>query len=406
MTQPAASGAGPLDGIRVLELANFMAGPISTALMADLGAEVIKVEPPAGDPMRGQGGGNGQRRVNHGFQALNRGKRSIVVDLTKPGAAEVVLRLVTHTDVFVTNLLTARLQRFGLEFAALRTRKPDIVMAQLTGWGSAGPGAERPGFDSTAFWAGSGLMSLMGEQGSPAVVSRGGQGDYPAGLNLLAAVLAALRLRDRTGQAQFVEVTLQQTGVWSLANEMQRVLNTPDQPPQRFDRMKANLATRNAYETADGRWIMCAMHNTEYWRRFCKALGRDDWAADPRYVSPAGTPQNQTELIPAIDAIFRSRPLSYWAKQLDEHGCVWSPAATLTEVVNDPQLELLNAFPTVDTGGGASTRVVAVPFTIQAADTRPKHGAPALAADTEQVLHEAGFGAAEVATLKRSGVLG
>ncbi|MEI7925735.1 MAG: CoA transferase [Chloroflexota bacterium] len=409
MPEPRASASAPLAGIKVLEIANFLAGPVGAALMSDMGADVVKIEPPAGDTTRGmQLQGDGSKAFNHSFQALNRGKRSITLDLARPEASEVVLRLMAEADVVVTNLMTVRLDRYGINFEAASARNPKIVFAQVTGWGSKGAGADRPGFDSTAYWAGSGLMHLLGEVGTPAPVSRGGQGDFPTGLNILTAVLAALRVRDQTDEAQFVEVTLQRTGLWSLASEMQRVLNTPEVPIERFDRRLAHLATRNSYETGDGRWMMLAMHNVPYWKKFCMALGREDWANDPYYVSPTGAPQNQQERIAEIDEIFRSQPLSYWAKQLDDHGCVWSPAATLEEVAQDEQLLSLHPFYTIEDadGHGHSATVVTIPFDISGADIHPRHGAPDLGAHTNEVLSEAGYSAEQIADFAAKGIFG
>jgi crotonobetainyl-CoA:carnitine CoA-transferase CaiB-like acyl-CoA transferase len=409
MTGPRASSSAPLAGIKVLEIANFLAGPVGAALMSDMGAEVVKIEPPAGDTTRGMVlQGDGTKAFNHSFHALNRGKRSITLDLARPEAKEIVLRLMADADVVVTNLMTVRLDRYGINFEAARERNPDIVFAQVTGWGAKGAGADRPGFDSTAYWAGSGLMHILGEVGTPAPVSRGGQGDYPTGLNILTAVLAALRVRDQTDQAQFVEITLQRTGLWSLAMEMQRTLNTPEVKVDRFDRRQAQLATRNSYETGDGRWMMLAMHNVPYWKKFCMALGRPDWAEDPHYVSPTGAPQNQTERIAEIDEIFRSQPLSYWAKQLDDHGCVWSPAATLEEVAQDEQLLSLKPFFTIENadGRGHDATVVTMPFDISGADIRPRHGAPDLGAHTDEVLREAGFTSEQIADYAANGIFG
>ena len=409
MTERSAAQTAPLAGIRVIEIANFLAAPIATALMADMGAEVIKVEPPAGDTTRAMKmKGDRPQTVNHSFHALNRGKRSITVDLTKSGAATLIRRLVARADVLVTNLMTSRLERYGLSYAELREYKSDIVFAQLTGWGSSGLGASRPGFDSTAYWAGSGLMSLMGDADTPAVVSRGGQGDYPAGLNLLTAVLAALRVRDQTGAAQFVEVTLQRSGLWSLASEMQQVLNNPDYHPTRFDRLAANLATRNAYQTGDGRWMMLAMHNAMYWSKFCQALDRPQWATDPRYISPAGAVQNQTELIPEIDQIFRSHDLAYWADRLDSFGCVWSPAATLEEVADDENLQSQGTFHSISDVDeeGHSVHVLTVPFVVQDADILPRRRAPALGEHTREVLVEAGIDDDELKDIAAAGILG
>ena len=393
----------------MLELANFLAAPMSTALMSDLGATVVKIEPPGGDTTRGmQMASDGQKALNHSFHALNRGKRSMILDITKPAAIEVVRKLVADVDILVTNLMTVRLEKYGLTYDEIRAINPDIVFAQVTGWGSFGAGADKPGFDSTAFWAGSGAMALIGEVGTPAPISRGGQGDYPTGLNILTACLAALRVRDQTGKSTFVEVTLQRTGLWSIASDMQSVLNTPNHQVQRFDRTKSHLATRNSYETGDGRWMMLAMHNVEYWKKFCRAIGREEWGTDPHFISPTNAPQNQTEKIAEIDKIFRSQPLSYWAKQLDDNGCVWSVAATVDEVVRDEQLISLGAFYKIEDadGRGHDATVVTIPFTVHGADIHPRSGGPDLGAHTQEVLQEAGFDERQISELAAQGAFG
>lgn len=251
-------------------------------------------------------------------------------------------------------------------------------------------------------------MGLLGEVDTPAVVSRGGQGDYPAGLTLLTAVLAALRVRDQTGESQFVDVTLQRAGLWSMAGESQQVLNNPAYHAERYDRMEANLATRNSYQTADGRWMMLTMHNIDYWKKFCEALDRPDWAGDPRYVSTDLVPQNQTELIPEIDEIFKSHDLAYWAKRLDESGCVWAVAATIEEVTTDPELRSQGTFheiPDVD-GQGHSVEVVTVPFTITGAEMSPRRRAPDLGEHSQEVLREAGFSGDQISQIASGGILG
>jgi len=251
-------------------------------------------------------------------------------------------------------------------------------------------------------------MALMGEAGTPAVVSRGGQGDYPAGLMLVTALLVALRVRDQTGESQFVDATLQRAGLWSLASEAQQVLNNPAYRPERFDRMKADLATRNSYETADGRWLMLTMHNVPYWKAFCKALGRSDWADDPRYVTPDLMPQNQAELIPEIDMIFKSRDYAYWASRLDECGCVWAVAATMEEVTSDPALREQGTYhqiPDVD-DRRHSVEVMTIPFMIAGAQMHPRSRAPRLGEHSHEVLLEAGFGEEEISRIASDGILG
>ena len=221
---------------------------------------------------------------------------------------------------------------------------------------------------------------------------------YPV---LLTGILAALRLKEQTGTAQFVDGTLQRAGLWSMALESQNVMNNPNYHPERYDRMTADLATRNCYQTSDGRWMMLTMHNILYWKKFCIALGRPDWAEDPRYVSSDLMPQNQSELIPEIDAIFRSHPLTYWAERLDENGCVWAVAASLEEVTTDKELIDQGAFHTI-----SDIDVVSIPFSIDSADIKPNSGAPELGEHSQSILLDAGFSENAISDIASKGILG
>src|SRR6185503_5261653 len=215
----------PLDGIRVLEVANWLAAPAAGALLADLGADVIKVEPPGGDVFREfvlrSMGYRHDFATNYAFQLDNRGKRSVTVALDRPGGPALLRRMSERVDVFLTNLVQQRRERYGLTYDEVRAVSPRIVYASFSGDGTRGPDRNRPGFDYAAFWARSGLMGLLGEPPSPPPLCRGGQGDHTTALNILAAVLAALRLRDQTNEAQHCEVTLQATGMWTLAGDIQ-----------------------------------------------------------------------------------------------------------------------------------------------------------------------------------------
>jgi crotonobetainyl-CoA:carnitine CoA-transferase CaiB-like acyl-CoA transferase len=399
----------PLDGIRVLEVANWLAAPSAAALMADLGADVVKIEPPGGDFFRGY---MAHLRAtdgrNYNFELDNRGKRSVTVDLEQPGGNEVVLRLARHADVFITNLTRQRLERYGLTFPALRGVNRRIVYGALSGYGSRGPDADKAGFDAGAFWAASGIMGVMGAAGTPLVQSRGGQGDHPTGLNLLAATLAALRLRDRTDEAQFVDVTLQRTGLWTVGSDVSQVLNQ-DEPvqPVRADPAARGLVTWNAYETADGRHVMLVMNHPErYWANFAQALGFPEWAEDNRYRTTAALLVNGSELLPAIAGRFREHDAAYWYARLDEFGCLWSPVALLPDVIRDPQLRTLGAFERIDLPGGGSYETLAAPFEIAGADVHARGPAPQPGEHTYAVLQEAGFSPDDIAGLAEQRVFG
>lgn len=397
----------PLEGIRVIEIANYVAAPAVGALMADLGADVIKVEPPGGEVMRGVivAEADGPYRQNFLFELENRGKRSITIDLPAEGATELVQRLCAGADVLLTNLLAPRLEKFGLLPETVLARNPGLVFCSVTGYGLSGPDAARPGFDFAAFWTRAGIMSLVGHPGGPPVISRIAQGDHTTGMNALAAILAALRLRDQTGEGQLVEVTLQQTGTYTIATDLARTLIDGKQPT-RADRTAPPNPLFNTYPTADGHWIMLVhMTPDPYWPRLCRAFGREDWLAEERWSSMRGRQQHGAELAAAIEAEFAARDLAANAAALDEHGLIWAPMVGLPEVVADANLAALSAFPEVEHPNGPF-RTVGVPFAIRGAETAPRGPAPEVGADTFDVLGEAGYSADEIAELAASGVLG
>ena len=398
--------AGPLDGVRVLEVANFLAAPSCAALMADLGADVVKVEPPDGDVYRGNRTRRPGETVSFGFAHDNRGKRSIVVDLEQPEAPGVVARLAARSDIFITNLVPRRLERFGLTFESISAVQPSIVYTLLTGFGSSGPDADRSGFDSTAFLARSGVVDLIGEADTPPVQGRPGQGDHPTALGLLAATLAALRLVERGEGAQFVDISLLRSGVWTISADMQQELNREGWEPDRQDRSRHWLLTRNAYRTSDDRWLQLTMPiPARYWPRFCEALGRPDWASDERYNSTGALLEHGVELLPEVDAIFASRSLEEWGAILDAANCIWASIQTLHEVAHDVQLVDSGAFEQVGEGDEAYW-VVAAPFTIHGADIAARGPAPGIGEHTHEILTEAGFSSDEIADLAASEVFG
>jgi len=392
---------GPLDGVRVVEAASFLAAPAAASLMADMGASVIKIEPPSGDLYRGnQRGLDGQRNMNYSFEVDNRGKRSIALDFNLPEGLETARRLIGSAEIFVTNLSPERLSRYGLTFQAIKAVQPRIVYTHLTSYGSEGSDAWRPGFDSNAYWAKAGIMSLAGEEGTPAVQGRAGQGDHPTALGLVAGTLAAMRVRDMTGEAQYVEVSLLRMGVWTNATDMQVALNVPDRELTRFNRATHALVTRSAYETRDGRWIMLTMHDIpRFWPRFCRALGRENWSDDARFNTNTALMQNGASITNDIQDIFKQHDLAYWAQALDETNCIWAPAATLAEVAVDPQLRDYGAFEQLEDANGRPYEVVAAPFQVSGAYIRPRSRAPLVGEHNYEVLIEAGFTPEELVEL-------
>ena len=406
-----AASVGPLDGIRVVEAANWLAAPSAAALMADLGADVIKVEHPAGDAwratlMRGaQPDWDPQRDVDAPFELDNRGKRGVALSLERPEGADALRRLVEQADIFITNLTAPRIARYGLSVEQLQEIKPDLIYVVLTGYGTRGPDAAMTAFDYSAFWSRSGIMSLIGEPDGPPMPCRPGQGDHATSLNLLAATLAALRLRDRTGEGQRVEVTLQRTGAWTIGADVSAALITGNQPA-RINRVAPGNPLFNSYETSDGRWLMLVMPTSDrYWAPACRALGRAEWIDDPRYGSLEARAEQTADLTASIAAIIAASPLAEWRKRFDAEALTWAPVAELPEVIADPQLAEMEAWATVK-GRQGSFETLNTPFSIAGAAIGPRGPAPSTGEHTEQVLREAGFTDEEIANLAASGALG
>jgi crotonobetainyl-CoA:carnitine CoA-transferase CaiB-like acyl-CoA transferase len=400
--------SAPLDGIRVVEVANWLAAPAATRLMADLGADVIKVEPPGGDMFR-----NFQLRSlgydydfagNAAFELDNFGKRSITVDLEKPGGPDVVKKLAANCDVFLTNLIRRRRERFGLTWDDVSAANPNVIYASFSGYGTEGPDQDRSGFDYAAFWARSGIMSLLGEPDAPPPLCRGGQGDHATALNILSAVLAALRQRDKTGEPQHVEVTLQGTGMWTIAGDFSAALVARQHPP-RISRKKPTHPVWNSYECADGKWLLLVnptpFPNT--WRRFAEILGHTEWAAE--YDDMAKLVAASAELTARIDPIMKTQNLAHWATELDRQSIIWAPVASMTDVINDPQVRQMGWITEAQTSFGP-LETLDTPFKLRGSDTGVRGPAPTPGEHTFDVLAEFGIEGDELNQLATDGVFG
>ena len=401
----------PLDGIRVVEVANWLAAPSAAALLADLGADVVKIEHPAGDAWRHvlmQGRNpdfDPDTDVDAPYELDNRGKRGVALSLERPGASDVVKRMVAEADIFVTNLTAPRIARYDLGSEALLALNPRLIYVVLTGYGTRGPDNAKTAFDYSAYWSRSGIMSLIGEPGGPPMPCRPGQGDHATSLNMLSGALAALRLRDLTGEGQVVEVTLQRTGAWTIGADVSASLILEDQPG-RIDRVRPGNPLFNSYETADGRWLMLVMPTGDrYWQPVCRALGREDWLEDERLATLMGRMQLTEELTPAIASVFATKTLAEWTPLLDAESLTWAPVAELPELIHDPQMEEMDAWSVID-GPQGSFRTLNTPFAIEGADVGPRGPAPKTGEHTHEVLSELGLSDDEIAQLAASGALG
>ena len=397
----------PLEGVRVLEVASWLAAPSCTALMADMGAEVIKVEPPRGDTYRRLYSSMlGEDFVHPCYQFDNRGKRGVCVDLEDPEGLELIFNLASKADVFVTNLTQSRLERYQLTAEHIHKLSPQAIFAVISGFGTIGPDSDRQAFDQSAFWARSGAMSVFGDRDDGPLISRGGYGDRITGLNLLTAILAAMRVRDVTGEGQRVEVTLQRTGVWAMASDVCTALYERTQPAK-TSRLEPPNPIWNFYKTSDGRWLAMVMPMaTPYWPKFCIDVAeRPEWAVDERFQSILGLAEHGPSLIPEIEAMFAAHSLTYWREKLDNSGLIWEPIAELPEVVEDPALRERGAFSMIVHESAGAMEIVSAPFEIRDADIKVRGPAPDAGQHTREVFTEAGIAPAQLEALFSRGIL-
>ena len=400
---------GPLDGVRVLELGIWVAVPSAAAVLADWGARVVKIEPPAGDPLRGLAATGlvpYQPDVNPAFQLDNRGKRSIVLDLRAPGGRDVAHALVRQSDVFLSNLRRQKLDALGMGWEAVHALNPRLVYAGLTGYGVEGPERDRAAFDYAAFWARGGIMASLGEPDGPPPTQRPGMGDHMTGLAMAGAIAAALLARDRTGEGQEIRMSLFQAGMWMLASDIQAAITTGYCHAPGGRRAAPNPLF-NFYRTKDGRWIHLIMLQPDrHWTAFCSAIGHPELAADARFGDALVRFAHARELIAILDPVFATRTLGEWGTALDASGCFWGTVQSVEDVVRDPQAAAIGAFAETTLPDGRPLRIVKSPVTFGATPAEVGGCAPELGQHTEEVLLEAGYGWDDIARLKEAGTLG
>ena len=396
-----ANPGGPLAGVRVLDAAGMIAAPSACAIMADLGADVIKLEPPHGDLLRGL------VAVPDGpdpwWELDNRGKRGIVVDLTTEEGIQVAHKIAASCDVFVTNLTTERQSKFKLRASDLRQDHPQLIHLTLTGYGNSGPDRDRLAFDHTAFFSRGGVIDMMGEPGQTPPAGRPGQGDHTTSLAILSSILLALRERDLTGEGQDISVALVHTAIWTMSSDLSVGLATGEVPGP-IMRIETPSPLVGRFRCSDDRWIMLTMPADRYWNAFCGAMGRLDWLEDPRFVDPEKRAQHGPELMILCDEIFGSADSGVGAERLDAAGMVWGLIQNLEEVIDDPQSEALRAFEQVP-DAKFPFRTVSPPFALDGSEMSVKGPAPEHGEHTAEILSEAGFTPDEVAQLYEQGVV-
>ncbi len=389
-----------LDGVRVVELTAWVAGPAAAGVMADWGADVVKVEPAAGDPQRAIFGAIGVRDQGSvpPFELDNRGKRSVVLDLRTDAGREAMERLLDGADVFVTNMRVAALQRLGLDPAAVRGRHPGLIYGIITGYGLDGPDAHRPGYDVGAFWARSTLASSVVPRGQLPPPIRGGLGDHVTGMTLAGGICGALFDRERTGQGHLVSTSLLRAGLYCAGWDLGVLLRLGKLQSTR-PREAAPQPLVNCYASADdkGFWLL-GLEADRHWPGLIAAIERPDLAADERFADARSRAANAAAVIAELDVAFGSRPMADWITRFDEHDVWWAPINTPASALEDPQVAASGAFVEMTTPDGAETyRAIASPIDIDQRPQRPGPS-PALGAHTAEVLAELGYTPADIAS--------
>ncbi|EKF25039.1 coA-transferase III family protein [Mycolicibacterium hassiacum DSM 44199] len=400
---------GPFEGVRVVEVASWTFVPGAGAIMADLGADVIKVEPPDGDPQRALRNALNidDSGPNPFLHVPNRGKRSITLNLATPAGLETLRRLTRNADVFLTNYLPKVRAKLGIDVDDLRADNPRLVYVRGSGWGNTGPMADTGGFDSAAAWSAAGVQHKLTEPGADAPVPQPAAFfDLQGSSAIAGAVAMALFRRERTGEGGVVDVSLLGIGMWTMGPDLAAAAAGAGELP-RIDRRDAPNPIVNLYRTADDRWLnLVCLQADRFWGELCGLIGRPELADDDRFRDSAARYLNRAECIAELDKTFATRTLAEWQEILAEFSGVWSVAATFEEVCANPQVHANGYLPTVVGNDGRQFRLVAPPYQFDGVPAAPAGPAPELGQHTEEVLLEAGLDWDEISALRDSGALG
>jgi len=400
--------AGPLEGVRVVEITMFQQGPVAGMRLGDLGADVIKVEPKTGDPARGFmriiGAEAGLKGRNYYFENNNRNKRSIVLDLKTEEGKQIFFKLIDTADVFLNNMSIDAPDRMGIGPDVLLKRNPRLIYAHASGWGRKGPDARELSFDYTGI-ARSGLMMSCGEHGGPPVQMVPGIGDELGGLICAWGITIALYARVKTGKGQIVDTSL----MGSIIAMLGLVMAAPAILGQEFRRgirAEAGNPIYNHYQCQDGKWLALAhLQPDKYWPNVCRALGITDLENDPRFNSIEARALNSKELVAIMDRVFATKPRDEWLQILKKEGCICTPIQSPIEVANDPQALANDYFIYVDHPVWGRIKMVGFPWSFSETPASWRREAPEFGQHTEEILLELGYTWEDIAGLKERGVI-
>jgi crotonobetainyl-CoA:carnitine CoA-transferase CaiB-like acyl-CoA transferase len=397
-----------LTGITVLDVGSFIAGPAAATVMGDFGADVIKIEPPEGDPYRTlyRLPGSPESDRDYYWTMDSRNKKSLALDLKRPEARGVLERLVASADVFITNMPLDVRERLRIRWPDLEPLNRRLIYASLTAYGETGPEANKTGFDTTAWWARTGMMdnARSSPDAAPAR-SIPGMGDHATSMSLFGAIMLALYQRERTGRGGMVSTSLMAAGLWSNSMFVQAHLCGATIRP-RPPREQALNALANLYRCGDDRWFMLAALSEErQWPALVRALGRPDLAADPRFATLPERRSHVRALVAEFDAIFATRSWAEWRERLDAEGITFGGIAKLEDVPDDLQMREIGALIPLCNPDARANLTVNSPIFYEGAVKASAGRAPGVGEHTDEVLRKCGFEEVEIRALRDIGVV-
>jgi crotonobetainyl-CoA:carnitine CoA-transferase CaiB-like acyl-CoA transferase len=397
---------GIFEGLKVLDCASFIAAPAAATVLSDFGADVIKIEPPgSGDPYRNLPNLPGYPLSPHNYAWMleSRNKKSLALDLGKPEGQAVLRRLVAGADVFITNFPPAVRGRLGIAYEELGPLNARLIYASFTGYGEKGEEANKPGFDSNAYWARSGLMDLVrADLDTTPARSVAGMGDHPCAMALYGAIVTALYKRERTGNGSHVSSNLMANGVWASGVLAQAKL-CGAKFQERRPRERALNAVTNHYRCRDGRWLILSLLNEErQWPALARCLGHEEFVTDPRFATKADRHARSLELIKIFDEIFAGKDLAEWRKILDGNGLVFGVVGILDDIPDDRQMLENDVLVPFESG---DMLTINSPIWVDGSNKKPPRHAPGVGEHSDEVLRAAGYDDAAIRQLRAAGTV-
>jgi crotonobetainyl-CoA:carnitine CoA-transferase CaiB-like acyl-CoA transferase len=393
-------------GLKVVDLSSFVAGPGAAVILSDFGADVIKVEPPKGELWRIGNKIPPQPFAKDAYQwhLNNRNKRGLALDLKSSDARNVLERLVKWADVLIVNTPHPARKKLKLEYDDVAQWNSRLIYADLTGYGENGPDADLPGFDITAYWSRSGLLSLTHDAGAPPTWPFAGTGDSPTSVGLFAAIVMALYRRERTGKGSYVTTSLLAEGVWSAGVAISAALAGAKFAPQ-HDRKNPANAAMNVYKSSDDVWFVIVVTPDKI-PAVATGIGRADLLKDPRFADPAKLAANMRQLTAIVDETFSSQPMAHWREVLDKAHIPYGLVRDPQDVIKDPQLQANNIVVPIEGAGENLKLTVSSPIQVHGVAKVAAKRAPDLGEHNDEVLKELGFDAKEIERLRAGGVIG